>query len=256
MRSTPNYGVRSNRSMQTNGVRNTARTFGKARIGTYANKAGGHITVDSDSERLVAHILCVDPRVRSFKPQPFTVDLIGKRLLFSREEVAEARKMHGGYAGDRLYTPDFSTVQMDGLQRAYEVKLQGYEGVDRYWAKVERAKEIMEAYCFPLSTVIVPADERHPVLVNAQMLKSVLDRAHTFLTSDLIDRVEGYCESGPVLLRALSADIQISTSLILPLLATGVLKADMAHCHIGATLEVSAAYGELRHLFLIEELVA
>ena len=52
MRSVPSYGVRSRRTAKTAGVRLTARTYGKARIGTYAEKANGHITVDSDAERL------------------------------------------------------------------------------------------------------------------------------------------------------------------------------------------------------------
>jgi hypothetical protein len=254
MRSAPSYGVRSRRSAANAGVRLTARTYGKARIGTYAEKAAGHITVDSDAERLVAHILSIDPRVHSFKQQPFTVDLLGERLLFTREELAEARKMRGGRSGDVEYTPDFATVQADGLQRAYEVKVRGFEGDSRYWAKVERAREIMEAYCYPLSTVVVPADERHPVIVNAQLLKPAIVRAHEYLTPDIVDRVERYCESGPVLQRALCTDLQIPTGLIPPLLATGVLQADLAHHHICATLELSVAYGDLAHLCLIEEL--
>ena len=254
MRSAPSYGVRSRRSAANAGVRLTARTYGKARIGTYAEKAAGHITVDSDAERLVAHILSIDPRVRSFKQQPFTVDLVGERLLFTREELAEAREMRGGRTGDVEYTPDFATVQADGLQRAYEVKVRGFEGDSRYWAKVERAREIMEAYCYPLSTVVVPADERNPVIVNAQLLKSAIARAGEYLTPDIIDRVERYCAPGPVLQRELCADLQIPTGLIPSLLASGVLQADLAHHHICATLELSAAYGDLAHLCLIEEL--
>jgi hypothetical protein len=254
MKSVPSYGVRSRRTAANAGIRLIARTYGKARIGTYAEKAGGHITVDSDAERLVAHLLSVDPRVRSFKQQPFTVDLVGERLLFTREEVSDARRMRGGRTGEVEYTPDFATVQVDGLLRAYEVKLQGYEGDDRYWAKVERAREIMAAYCYSLSTVVVPADERHPVAVNAQLLKPAIARAHEYLTPDIIERVERYCESGAVLQRALCADLQIPTGLIPPLLATGVLQADVAHHRICATLELSAAYGDLSHLCLIEEL--
>lgn len=251
---TPSYGTRSRQRAANPGVRLTARTYGKARIGTYAEKAGGHITVESDAERLVAHMLSVDPRVRSFRQQPFTVDLVREQLLFTREDVSESRKMRGGRTGDAEYTPDFATVQADGLQRAYEVKLQGFEGDERYWAKVERAQEIMEAYCYPLSTMVVPADERHPVVVNAQLLKQAIARAHEYLTPDIIDRVERYCESGPVLQHALCGDLQIPTGLIPPLLATGVLQADLAHHHICAALELSAAYGDLGHLYLIEEL--
>ncbi|WP_321785781.1 hypothetical protein [Paraburkholderia sp. J94] len=254
MRSAPSYGVRNRRSAANAGIRSTARTYGKARIGTYAEKAAGHITVESDPERLVAHMLSIDPRVRSFKQQPFTVDLILERLLFTREELTEARKARGGRAGEAEYTPDFATVQADGLQRAYEVKLEGFEGDGRYWAKVERAREIMEAYCYPLSMVVVPADERHPAIVNAQLLKPAIVRAREYVTPDIIDRVERYCESGPVLQRALCTDLQIQTGLIPPLLATGVLQADLAHQHICATLQLSAAYGDLSHLCLIEEL--
>lgn len=254
MRSAPSYGVRSRRSATNLGVRPTARTYGKARIGTYAEKADGHITVESDAERVVAHMLCVDPRVRSFRQQPFTVDLVGERLLFTREELAEARRMRGGCTGEMEYTPDFATVQADGLQRAYEVKCEGFEGEAQYWAKVERAREIMNAYCYPLSTVIVPADERHPAIVNAQLLKPAIARAREYLTQEVIDRVERYCESGPVLQRTLCTELQIPTGLIPPLLAMGVVQADLAHNHICATLELTAGFGDLSHLFLIEEL--
>jgi len=254
MKNSPSYGIRSRRNAMNAGVRLTARTYGKARIGTYAEKADGRIAVESDPERLVAHMLRIDPRVRSFKPQPFTVDLVGERLLFTREEVSEARRIRGACTGDVEYTPDFGTVQVDGLLHAHEVKVEGYEGNDRYWRKIERAREIMEGYGYSLSTVILPADERHPVVFNAQLLKPAIARARTYLTRDIIDRVERYCESGPVLQRALCVNLQIPTGLIPPLLATGVLQADVAHYHISAALELSAAYGDLSHLCLIEEL--
>ena len=254
MRNAPSYGVRSRRTAANAGVRLTARTYGKARIGTYAEKADGHITVDSEAERLVAHILSVDPRVRSFKPQPFTVDLVGERLLFTREEVSEARRLRGSRTGDVEYTPDFATVQIDGLQSAYEVKVQGYEGDDAYWEKIDRAREIMAAYCYPLTTLVVPTDEQHPVVVNAQLLKPAIARAHEYLTTDIIDQVERYCESGVVQQRALCVDLHIPTGMIPPLLAIGVLQADVAHHRISSTLELSAGYGDLGHLCLIEEL--
>lgn len=254
MRSSPSYGVRSRKLTSNAGVRLTARTFGKARIGTYAEKANGHITVESEPERIVAHMLCIDPRVRSFKPQPFTVDLHSRRLLYTREEISEARKTRKGLAGSQTYTPDFATVQIDGLQHVYEVKIEGYEGDGNYQEKIERAREIIEAYGYSLFTVVVPADERHPLLINIQLLKPALTRAHEYLTPDLIDQVERYCASGPVLQRDLCTDIQIPTGLIPPLLAVGVLQADMIRHRIQASLELSAAFGDLDHLCLIEEL--
>ncbi|WP_250519860.1 hypothetical protein [Caballeronia sp. NCTM1] len=254
MRSTPSYGVRSRRGTANAGIRPTARTYGKARIGTYAEKADGHITVESDPERLVSHLLSIDPRVRSFKPQPFTVDLVFERMLFTAEDRTEAREARGGRDGAVEYTPDFAVVQSNGLQAAYEVKLEGFEGDSQYWAKLERAQFIMEANCYPLATVVVPADERHPVLVNAQLLKSAASRAAAYLTPDIIERVECYCEAGSVLQRALCEDLQITPSFIPLLLVTGVLRADLAHHHICSKLELSLAYGDLSHLCLIEEL--
>lgn len=255
MRAAPTYGIRSRQTAANAGIRQTARTYGRARNGTYAQKANGHITVDSDAERLTSHLLSIDPRVRSFRPQPFTVDLVGERLLLTREEVSESRRMRGGRRGAAEYTPDFVTVQVDGLQRAYETKLEGYEGNAEYWAKVQRARTILDAYCYPLSTVVVPTDERHPILVNAALLKSALAHVPTHLGTDIIQRVERYCASGPVLQRDLCADLQVPTGLIPVLLVSGVLQADLAHRHICANLELSAAYGDLGHLCLIEELV-
>lgn len=255
MKTAPSYGVRSRRTAADAGIRPTARTYGKARIGIFSAKASGHITVESDAERLVGHILSIDPRVRSFKPQPFTVDLVSERLIFSREDLTEARRAHGGRNGAVEYTPDFSIVQSDGLQCALEVKLQGYEGDQAYWGKVQRAQAILEAYCYPLSTVVVPCDERHPVLLNAQLLKTVHRHALDHLSPELIDAVEQYCASGPVPQCDLCADLKISPQLIPVLLVTGTLKADLVHQHICGTLELSAAYGDLEHLCLIEQLI-
>lgn len=255
MKTAPTYGVRSRRTAADAGIRSTAQTYGKARIGSFSAKASGHITVDSDAERLVGHILSIDPRVRSFKPQPFTVDLVAERLVFSREDLTEARRMRGGRNGAVEYTPDFSAVQSNGLQCAYEVKLQGYEGDATYWEKVQRAQAILEAYCYPLSTVVVPCDERHPVLLNAQLLKTVHRHALEHLRPELIDAVEQYSASGPVLQCDLCADLKISPQLIPVLLVTGTLKADLVHQHICGTLELSAAYGDLEHLCLIEQLI-
>lgn len=255
MKTAPSYGVRSRRTAADAGIRSTARTYGKARIGSFSVKASGHITVDSDAERLVGHILSIDPRVRSFKPQPFTVDLVGARLIFTREDLTEARRARGGRNGAVEYTPDFATVQSNGLQCAYEVKLQGYEGDQAYWEKVQRAQAILEAYCYPLTTVVVPSDERHPVLLNAQLLKTVHRHALDHLSLELIDAVEQYCSSGPVLQCDLCADLKISPQLIPLLLVSGTLQANLAHQHICGTLELSAAYGDLEHLCLLEQLI-
>lgn len=252
MKSAPSYGVRSRRTAGNAGVRSTARTYGKARFGTYASKADGHITVDSDAERLVTHLLSIDPRVRSFKQQPFTVDLVGEQLLFEHKALTEVRRQRGGRRGFVEYTPDFSVVLANGLQRAYEVKLEGYEGDHLYWQKVSRASLIMEAHSYPLTTVVVPANPHHPLLINAQLLKQALMSSHTQIDPTLIKQVESFCAGGPVLQRDLCAALAIPTGLIPVLLVCGVLQADLTQQRICATMELSAAFGEIGHLCLIE----
>ncbi|MBN6207494.1 hypothetical protein JYK21_13550 [Ralstonia pickettii] len=84
------------------------------------------MAVESDSERLVAHMLTLDPRVKRFKAQPLTVDLIDRRLLRTREAVTEARARYKDRDGPKFYTPDFE-VNWHSISRSIiEVKLEGY----------------------------------------------------------------------------------------------------------------------------------
>ena len=84
-RTPPSYGRRGRLDAANTGIRRTASTYGKAKFGTYSEKASGHLNVESDAERFVAHLLAIDPRVRAFQPQPFCVDLIDQRMLFTKE---------------------------------------------------------------------------------------------------------------------------------------------------------------------------
>lgn len=88
------YGRRDRLNAANTGIRHTASTYGKAKFGTYSEKANGHLNVESDAERFVAHLLAIDPRVRAFQPQPFCVDLLDRRLLFTREAVGKACFKH------------------------------------------------------------------------------------------------------------------------------------------------------------------
>ena len=89
-RTSTSYGRRGRLDAANTGIRHTASTYGKAKFGTYIEKASGHLNVESDAERFVAHLLTIDPRVRTFQPQPFCVDLIDQRLLFTKAAVREA----------------------------------------------------------------------------------------------------------------------------------------------------------------------
>lgn len=251
-RASPSYGRRGRLNSANTGIRHTASTYGKAKLGTYCAKADGHLIVESDAERFVAHLLAIDPRVKAFRPQPFRVDLIDQRLLFTQQAGREAWHKHRDVPGAKFYTVDFSVEWQNGLRHAVEVKAEGYEGDDAYWDKVARARPILTANGYPLRTVVLPANTAHPVRMNSRMLKQAVHQVGSYLTDELVERVTRRCEEGPLSLRALCTDLQLSPSLIPVLLVSGVLAADLARHTICGTLELSLAYGDLNHLSLLE----
>ncbi|CAB3752460.1 hypothetical protein [Paraburkholderia humisilvae] len=246
------YGRRGRVSAANTGIRHTASTYGKAKFGTYSEKAGGHLNVESDAERFVTHLLAIDPRVRAFRPQPFCVDLIDQRLLFSRDALREASHKHRDVPGPKFYTVDFSIDWQDGLHHAVEVKAEGFEGDDVYWEKVARARPILAANSYPLRTVVAPASSGHPIRMNSRVLKQATHQIQAHLTDELVESVTRRCEGGPVSVRALCSDLQLLPGLIPVLLVSGVLEGDLAHHPICGTLELSLAYGDLAHLCLFE----
>ena len=246
------YGRRGRLNAANTGIRHTASTYGKAKFGTYSEKASGHLNVESDAERFVAHLLTIDPRVRAFQPQPFCVDLIDRRLLFTREAVGKACFKHCDVDGPKFYTADFSVDWLDGLHHAVEVKAEGFEGDEVYWDKVARARPVLAANGYPLRTLVLPANTAHPIRMNSRALKQAMHQVQTYLTAELVARVERRCEGGPVSVRNLCTDLQLSPGLIPVLLVGGVLTGDLAHHAICGTLDLSLAYGDLGHLCLLE----
>lgn len=251
-RTPPSYGRRGRLNDANTGIRHTAPTYGKPRYGTYSEKASGHLDVESDAERFIAHLLTIDPRVTAFEPQPFCVDLIEQRLLLTKEAVRTAVRRYHHLPGPKFYTPDFGIDWENGLHHALEVKAEGFEGDDEYLEKLARADPILEANGYPLSVLVFPADTAHPIRMNARLLKLATHQLGTYLSNDLVERVTHRCESGPMAMRSLCADLAIATGLIPLLLVSGVLKADLFHHAIDGALELSLAYGDLSHLCLLE----
>lgn len=252
-RISPSYGRRGRQGESNSGIRQTASTYGKAKFGTYSEKAHGHLNVESDAEAFIAHLLTIDPRVTTFQPQPFCVDLIDQRLLLTRDAVSHARHKHRDIEGPKFYTADFSFGCMDGLQNAVEVKAEGYEGDEEYWEKVEQARPILVANNYPLRTLLFPANTIHPLRMNSRVLKQATHQVPTYLTDELVERVTRRCEGGAVTMHTLCTDLELLPGLIPVLLVSGVLSGDLAHQTICGTLELSLAYGDLGHLCLLEE---
>lgn len=251
-RVTPSYGRRGRVSADTSGVRPTAPTFGKAKFGTYSDKACGHLTVESEAERFVAHLLSIDPRVISFVPQPFCVDLAQGRILFTKADIYAAKLHASNERRTRFYTPDFALDWENGLHHCLEVKSEGFEGDDLYWSKLEGAAPVVAANGYPLSVLVFPADAAHPIRRNAGLLKQAQHLRGTHLSDELIGDVTLRCEDGPVRLRELCADLNMEPGRVPLLLVAGVLKGDLAGQVLDGNFELSLAHGDLTHLCLME----
>ncbi len=251
-RATASYGRRGRLNSANTGIRHTASTYGKAKLGTYSEKADGHLNIESEPERFVAHLLTIDPRVKAFQPQPFCVDLTDQRLLFTKEAVRQAWLKHHDLPGPKFYTADFSVDWEDGLHHTVEAKAEGYEGDDVYWDKIARARPILAANGYPLRTVVLPASNAHPIRMNSRALKQAVHQIGTYLTEQLVERVSIRCQDGSVSLRVLCEDLSLLPGVIPVLLLGGVLTGDLVRHTICGTLELSLAYGDLSHLCLLE----
>lgn len=233
------------------GVRRTASTFGKARFST-ANAKTGTVIVESDAERVVSHLFAIDPRISTFQPQPFTIDLQDECLLYTPEAVTAAKSKHG--RGAKFYTPDFLVDWVGDRLDTCEVKFEGFLGDEQYWAKIEQARPILEAYGYPLRTVVVPASGKHPIRINAPLLKQAVPHVEEYLTPELIARVTNCCANGEVSQSDLCRDLNLSPNLIPVLLVGGVLRADLAREPMCMAMKLAVAGGDLNHLYLFEEI--
>lgn len=247
----PAFGKRGLAHDVNLGVRRTASTFGKARFST-GNAKTGTVIVESDAELLVSHLLAIDPRVSTFQPQPFTVDLQDQCILYTPGAVRAARSRHG--VGAKFYTPDF-LVDWTGAQLdTCEVKFEGFPGDQEYWAKIDQARPILEAYGHPLRTAVVPANARHAIRINAPLLNQAVRHVRGHLTDDIIAQVSAYCSRGSVSQGDLCRDLNMSPNLMPVLLLGGVVRADIAHEPMCMTMKLAAAWGDLSHLYLFEEI--
>jgi hypothetical protein len=251
-RSTP-YGRRSGQKDADTGVRRVAATYGKVLHLTSSPKASDRFVVESDAERVVTHLLTLDPRVQRFAPQPFTVDLLDGRILRTPEEVEAARKRHKGREGRKFYSPDFEVTWLDRPMGALETKLEGFEGDAEYDATLQLAASVLRTGGYDLGKVVVPSGNGNPLRFNLPLLRKAVGREDLLPTKDLIGQVEALLEGGPRTLRQLCSELGLSPNLVPALLVAGVLGADLARQTISGEMLLHAAYGDCTHLCLLDE---
>ncbi len=90
------------------GIRSVATGFGQSPYLAYSEKSGGSIVLESEAERMVAHMLNLDPEVVSYTPQPFSVELVTGSIARSCDEKNQLRA--------RVRNHDAVREPMDGLR--------------------------------------------------------------------------------------------------------------------------------------------
>lgn len=251
----PRYGSRGRLHATDTGVRRVAPTFGKPHFGTYSVKtASGDFAVEGEPEQVVADVLTLDPGVRRFLGQPFTVDLIDRRILRTPEQRAEARQRHRDIPGPRFYTPDFVADCFDKPQIAIEVKAEGYEGNAEYERKLADAQALLEASGYRFLRVVIPSNPWHPLRINLGLLTLATLRTDLWPSPDQTRALVAACgEEGRPLGQVCKA-LGFSACLAPSWFVRGVFTADLLRCSINFDLQVYPAHGDLSHLALLEEL--
>ncbi|MDQ7746898.1 hypothetical protein [Hydrogenophaga pseudoflava] len=245
------YARRPLRRLLEAGVRDVAPTYGKRSFATHSDKAGGLVAPESQAERIVAHMLSIDPSVASFKTQPFTVDIVDRRILRTREEVAEARVRHCFRDGDVFYTPDFEIQLANRCSEALEVKLEAFEGDGYYQFKLQEARSVLHGFGYRLRRIVLPNNRAHPAYVNVQLLKRAAGFRFQPLELLASDAVESAQQKGAVTLGDFGKELGVPPHAMTQLLVRGYLSAELLKTRICWSMSAQPAYGCLEHLQLI-----
>ena len=249
------YGSREHLEGIDSGVRKVAPSFGKPLFLTYSQKCGGAVAVESNAERFIAHILTLDPGVLSFQTQPFTVDLIDRRIYRTASSVAEARARHKGRDGQKFYTPDFGLIWHSSGRAAIEVKLEGYEGDSKYLQRMALGRDVIEASGMEFIHIVWPRDPRNPLKANVPLLIKAMRRVDLWPSAELVAAVESTLDSRPTTVRQLCSALSLTPDLIPTLLVSGVLAANVSEQPINGEMRVTPGYGDLGSLALLRRLV-
>ncbi len=242
------YGKRRRINDVELGVRTIAPTFGRVQLQTHSPKAG-HIVVDGQAERLVSHVLQMDPSVTFFAPQPFSLDLNEQRILRTKEQLTEARRKQATRKGPCLYTPDFCVTWSSHRKTVLEVKAKGFEGDAHYAAKLQMAKVILERHGYEFAVLVIPSSYDSPLAFNLQLLRQ--SRLHRTCLLENISSLLNDLHAAELTLGQACEALQCTMRYAPILVASGVLSMDIAHHAMHANTPVMRAYGELSHLSIV-----
>lgn len=199
-----------------------------------AKNGNVEIRVESRLEQSVAQVFELDPRVRSYRAQPFTLDLSTGDLLSEKHLIKPQGTMY--------YTPDFS-VLLDELQVVVEVKPRLFVEEQTEFLRLVRSALLSKGMRF---IVISEDDFKGHYLRNVQLFIPYLTQASAALSQWAAplqtltpDRLKGPVRQ--ILDTGLPANYQIAAGVLL-----GVVKFDLEiHQFELMDFEIAPAFGSL-----------
>ncbi|MFW2355956.1 TnsA endonuclease N-terminal domain-containing protein [Hydrogenophaga sp.] len=234
------------------GSREVARGFGKAAVLTHHEKSSGGVALESDDERLVAHMFNVDPDVGGYDPQAFAVELTTGSIAWNDEEKASLRaraRRHGSKA--IFYTPDFMLRWTSGIKAAVEVKFEKFLGDGQYQKKLELAQRILYSLGFEFLQIVTPSSYRHPLRTNLPLLHQANKRRDLWPGPEISDRIQALHEGGAKTMGHYLGGLDLDARMGPLLLVSGHLEADVVEHALCFATPVSPAFGDLSHLQLV-----
>jgi hypothetical protein len=236
------------------GARKTAGTFGKPAHFTLPSKNDAYV-VESPAERLSTDAFALDPGVRRYRAQPYTVDLIDRVLLATAEAVKAAYAKHAaGGVAPAFYTPDFDLEWTLGTHSAVEVKLEGYTGDPLYEEKLRDVSEVLWLHAIELIEVVIPSYWRHPLWFNLPLLHQATLRRDLAPTQDVLARVEILAAAGANTLQEYCSGLGFDNRMAPVLIAHGALDVDVLQHALLNTTPAKPAMGSLEHLGFVRRL--
>ncbi|WP_231118571.1 Tn7 transposase TnsA N-terminal domain-containing protein [Pseudomonas putida] len=192
------------------------------------------IRLESRLEQSVAQALELDPRVRAYRAQPFTLDLTsGERL---------AAKSPHKPPGAVYYTPDF-IVDLDDLQVVVEVKPSAFVEKHRALLAEVRGALLKQGLRF---CVITEADFQGHYLRNAQLFLQYLAQAAPALPkwAAALQVRDPHALTGPVS-QVLAGDVPLNHQLAAGVLL-GLVQFDLVrHPFEHMDFDIAPAFGSL-----------
>ncbi|MBI6951877.1 TnsA endonuclease N-terminal domain-containing protein [Pseudomonas sp. CCOS 191] len=203
------------------------------------------IRVESGLEKELGLLLEADPRVISYRAQPFSLELESNTVLNDKS----AYKKKAGVK-PRFYTPDFVCRLANGALLAIEVK--GNRFLKEFNPCVEDIAQCLRGH--GMNFLVVPENQ-----IDETAVKNIT-RLHVLRANYQDDYVEGCSQAVSQAiagqseweLECLSRLLNEGKAAVLCALLTGVLTTDLRTCLFSETATVAAGYGDLRHFEILE----